>query len=100
MEAFQKVTPTKVWSTKRDILDDDISKEQLFNVLHNMDRKSLGMNGFPFEFSKMMWYVVQDELLNMVRDFFLSGRMGDFQNQGLIKLIPKNAAKDNIECIL
>ena len=78
MEACQKVTPTKVWSTKRDMLDDDISKEQLFIVLHNMDKKSLGLNGFPFEFSKMMWYAVGDDLLKMVREVFLSGRMGDF----------------------
>ena len=78
MEAYQKVTPTKVQYTKRDMLDDDISKEQLFNVLHKMDRKSPGLNGFPFEFSKMTWYVVGDDLLNMVREAFLSGRMGDF----------------------
>ena len=78
MEACQKVTPTKFWSTKRDMLDDDISKEQLFNVLHKMDRKSPGLNGFPFEFSKMMWDVVGDDLLKMVREVFLSGRMGDF----------------------
>ena len=78
MEDFQKVTPTKVWSTNRDMLDDDISKEQLFNVLHNMDRKSSGLNGFPFEFSKMMWDVVGDDLLKMVREVFLSNRMDDF----------------------
>ena len=78
MEAFQKVTPTKVCSTKRDMLHDDISKEQLFNVLHKMDRKSSGLNGFPFEFFKMMWDVVGDDLLKMVRELFLSGRMGDF----------------------
>ena len=78
MEACQKVTPTKVWSTKRDMLDDDISKEKLFNVIHKMDTNSSGLNGFPFEFSKMMWYVVGDDLLKMVREVFLSGRMGDF----------------------
>ena len=55
MEDCQKVNPTKIWSTKRDTIDDDISKEQLFSVLHKMDRKSSGLNGFPFEFSKMMW---------------------------------------------
>ena len=78
MEACQKVTPTKVWSTKRDMIDGDISKEQLFNVLHKMDMKSSGLNGFPFEFSKMMWDVVGDDLLKMVREVFLFGRMGDF----------------------
>ena len=78
MEACQKVTPTKVWSTKRDMLDDDISKEQLFNVLHKMDMKSSGLNGFPFEFFKMMWDVVGDDLLKMVREVFLSGKMGEF----------------------
>ena len=78
MEACQKDITTKVWYTKRDILDDDISKEQVFNVLHKMDRKSPVLNGFPFVFSKMMWDVVGDDLLNMVREVFLSGRMGDF----------------------
>ena len=80
MEACQKVAPTKVWYTKRDMLDDDISKEQLFNVLHNMDRKSPGLNGLHFEFSKMMWDVVGDDLLKMVREVFLSSRMDDFYN--------------------
>ena len=78
MEAYQKVTPTQVWSTKRDMIYDDISKEQLFNVLHKMDRKSLGLNGFPFKYSKMMLDVFVDDLLNMVREVFLSGKMGDF----------------------
>ena len=77
-ESCQKVNPTKVWSTKRDMLDNDISKEQLSNVLHKMDMKSSGLNGFPFEFSKMMWDVVGDDLLKMVREVFLSSRMGDF----------------------
>ena len=78
MEAFPKVTPTKVWSTNRDMLGDDISKEKIFNVIHKVERKSPGLNRFPFEFSKMMWDVVGDDLLNMVREVFLSCRMGDF----------------------
>ena len=48
----------------------------------------------------MMWDVVGDDVLKMVREVFLSGRMGDLYNQGSIKLIPNNVAKDTIKCIL
>ena len=60
------------------MLDDEISREKIFNVLHKVDRKSPGLNGFPFEFSKMMRDVAVDDLLNMVREVLIFGRMGDF----------------------
>nr|KUM49997.1 hypothetical protein ABT39_MTgene3225 [Picea glauca] len=43
-----------------------------------------------------MWDSIGDDFCSLASEVFASGRLSEFLNQGLIKLIPKNAARDTI----
>lgn len=43
-----------------------------------------------------MCKVIRHDMLCMAKEVFRLGRMGEFQNKRLIKLIPKNLAKDTV----
>jgi len=90
------VVTSKVWSSERDLLGANLTKEDLCQSLNRM-KKQKNLQG---------WIVF---LVSSLRksDFLLVGvcyvyemsnttRMGALQNQGMIKLIRKNVDKDTI----
>lgn len=54
------------------------------------------MDGLPCEFYKAMWDTIGDEFCRLASKVFSFGRLSEFLNQGLIKLIPKNFTNDTI----
>jgi hypothetical protein len=75
----------------QDRLDSDFLKEELFATLCSMQNEnSPSMNGLPCKFYKAMWDTIGDDFVA----WHLRPSPQDF-NQGLIKLIPKNASRDS-----
>lgn len=90
-----KVVPLKVSSRAWDRLDRDFLKEELFGTLTLMKNgKALGMDGLPCEFSKAMWNIIGDDFCCLASQVITSGRLSEFLNQGLIKIISKNETGD------
>jgi hypothetical protein len=88
-----KIVPCKVSIDDRDMLDMDFFKEELFVALGSMQNgKSSSMDGLPCEFFEAMWDTIGDDFYCLIVEMFSSGRHSEFCNQGLIKLISKNAA--------
>jgi hypothetical protein len=58
--------------------------------------KSHRLDGFPYEFYKAMWDSIGENLCKLASNVFASGRLSEFFNQGLIKLIPKNKVRNTI----
>jgi len=86
-----------VSSGERERLEANFTKDELFEALNSMQNgKSLGMDGLPCEFYKTMWDAIGDDFCHVVDEVFMTGRMSQFLNQGLIKLININAARDTI----
>jgi hypothetical protein len=54
------------------------------------------MDGLPCEFYKAMWDTIGDDFCSLAFKVFSFGWLFVFLNQGLIKLIPKKAARDFI----
>lgn len=52
--------------------------------------KSLGLDGFSFDFIKDNWVVLKDDLLRMMQEFHTYGRIVKGMNPSFIFLIPKN----------
>lgn len=91
------MVPCKVSCGDRDRLDREFSKEELFAASSSMQNgKSRGMDGLPCEFYKVMWDTTGDDFCSLASEDFASGRLSEILNQGLINLIPKNAAMDSI----
>jgi len=44
---------------------------------------------------KSMWDSIGDDFCCLASEVFISNRLSKFPNQGLVKLIPKNIAKDS-----
>jgi hypothetical protein len=61
-------------------------KETLFNMA---SQKAPGPDGLLVLFYKTYWHIVGINVVNAVRDFFLSGKMHKEVNNSLIVLIPK-----------
>lgn len=67
-----------------------VSKEEVMHALSTMQPfKAPGPNGFQAVFFKHYWDIVGDDLWNLVRDAFSSGRIDPALTDTLIALIPK-----------
>nr|GEZ05553.1 hypothetical protein [Tanacetum cinerariifolium] len=53
------------------------------------DDRALGLDGFTFAFFKKSWYIVGQDIFNVIRDFFLNRQLLKEINHTLITLIPK-----------
>jgi hypothetical protein len=56
--------------------------------------KSLVSDGLPCEFYNAMWDSIGDDLYCLAIEAISSGVLTESLNQGLIKIIPKNVARD------
>lgn len=54
-----------------------------------VDDKALGIDGFPCEFYKSLWYLVGPDLHKVYLEAFQNKSLGSLINQGNIKFIPK-----------
>jgi len=59
--------------------------------------KSLGLDGFPCDFYKVIWDMVGDEFRSFSTGTFSYRDLIESLNQGLIKLISKNVSRDFVE---
>ena len=58
--------------------------------------KAPGPDGFPALFFKKFWHIVSEDVISVVRSFFISGKMPTNLNDTNLVLIPKNESPENI----
>ncbi|GKE43318.1 putative reverse transcriptase domain, reverse transcriptase zinc-binding domain protein, partial [Tanacetum coccineum] len=76
----------------REVTDNEI-KEAIFLM---GDDKATGLDGFTFAFFKKAWDVVGTDVSNVVRDFFMNGRLLKEINHTIISLVPKVSTPSSI----
>jgi hypothetical protein len=78
-------------------LDRYFSKEEVFVALSSMKNgKSPGMDCLPCEFYKATWDTIGDGFYYLAIEVFSFGCLFEFLNQGMVRLIPKNVARNSI----
>jgi hypothetical protein len=71
-------------------LDLPIQNEEIIQVINQMGPlKAPGLDGISAAFFQKYWSTVQDDIIHMVRAFFISGFMLQSLNHTFITLIPK-----------
>jgi hypothetical protein len=67
-----------------------IEMEELKKVVFGMENnKAPGPDGFPVEFYKHFWYLIKDNLMELITDFMKRKIRVERLNYGVITLIPK-----------
>ncbi|GKA40794.1 RNA-directed DNA polymerase, eukaryota [Tanacetum coccineum] len=71
-------------------LERDVSNEEIKRAVWDCDSdKSLGPDGFTFEFFKKFWSIVGGDVIKAVKEFFNSSIFPNGCNSSFIALIPK-----------
>ena len=74
----------------RDELVKDISIEELIeNVKESENNKSPGLDGLSYEFYKIIWNFIQDDLLEVFQCQLNRKRIVDSNREGITRLAPK-----------
>lgn len=84
------VVPKKISLSHKEECGSPLTIDDLKKALSCMENeKSIGLDGFVYEFYKELWDVVGPYLLYVYRDALSIGSLGEILNKGNIKLIPK-----------
>ena len=74
-------------------LERDITLEELKQSVWDCDgSKSPGPDGFNFKFYRLAWNFIADDLLDLVKNFFKTGRLPKGVNHAYVHLIPKTTS--------
>lgn len=78
-----------------------ITEQEVVNALSGLDNlKSPGIDGYDAYFFKKAWNIVKADLLKVMEDFFVNGRIFKAPNCTLATLIPKiKEAKKIRDCM-
>ena len=80
----------KLTQQQADILDQEITKEELYTTLKNMKiGKAPGIDGMTVEFYMEFWEIIGDLLFKSIDYAQKAGHFSISQRRGVIKLIPK-----------
>jgi hypothetical protein len=80
----------RVSATQYAMLQAKVTDAEIKAIVFAMKNdKALDLDGFPIEFFKKSWFVVGADVLDAIRDFFLSGRLLKSVNATIITLVPK-----------
>lgn len=84
-------------SQQADDMIRDVSSEEIKSVIFSIgDDKSPGPDGFTAAFFKHAWDTVGTEVVNAVREFFVTGKLLKEVNHTIIALIPKVSSPTRI----
>ena len=91
IESFLKnLDIPKLSDDQKHILDQPITKNELYNTLISMNRnKTPGLDGLPTEFYIVFWPDICDLLINSYNFSMDNGIMSQSQRNGVISLLPK-----------
>lgn len=71
-------------------LDGRFSQDELEDVVHSFDgNKSPGSDGFNFKFIQEFWYILKEEVWEMVNEYFGTRRIPKGFTTYFVVLIPK-----------
>jgi exonuclease III len=83
-------THKKIDDTDRDLLDSEITIEELANAVKELpNNKSPGIDGIIIETYKMFWNEVKDLLFDSITYGIKEGRLSIDQRRGILSLVPK-----------
>nr|GMD42193.1 uncharacterized protein LOC109184888 [Ipomoea batatas] len=83
-------------SSQHDQLCKDVTNEEIKDALFAInDQKAPGPDGYSAAFFKHNWNVIGEDLIEAVREFFVSGQILKQINYTVVALVPKNALVDH-----
>jgi hypothetical protein len=81
-----KTLPTE----SKDILDEPITMEKLHQAVRKgPTRKAPGSDGISQDFFKISWETTKHDVLDILNNMFLEGKLMDCQKHGIIVCLPK-----------
>nr|GEW70183.1 hypothetical protein [Tanacetum cinerariifolium] len=87
-----RIKPEEALRMVRPISDSEI-KNAMFEI---KDSKAPGLDGYTSRFYKSAWSIIEKEVCQAVREFFLTGKLLGEVNATLITLVPKIPTPDKI----
>lgn len=94
---FQSIHPYRFESSGMEALVAIPTAEEIKNILFHLPKcKSPGPDGFSAEFFITSWDLVGQDLINAVRNFFLTSEMPRQVNATFISLIPKTIGASSL----
>nr|GEY85002.1 RNA-directed DNA polymerase, eukaryota [Tanacetum cinerariifolium] len=84
-DMFKKLSTEQVADLECDVTFDEIKKA----VWDCGTNKSLGPDGFSFDFIRTFWDILKHDFVNAIREFFISSKFPPGCNSSFIALIPK-----------
>lgn len=87
---FDKIDIPKLTEDEKQILENPISKQEIFDVIKSMKiNKTPGFDGLPIEFYVVLWPDICEMLLKSFNFSLQMGAMSLSQRNGVITLLPK-----------
>ena len=87
---LDKIITPALTSKKGNICEGDLVESELFKSLSSMqDCKSPGSDGLTKEFYKYFWNVIEDQLMNSIKEARKKKKLNISQRQAVIKLVEK-----------
>ncbi|GJS71535.1 putative heat shock protein 70 family protein [Tanacetum coccineum] len=87
---FDGQFPNQLDSVQSSELESDVSNEEIKKAVWDCDSdKSPGPDGLTFAFLKRFWYIVGEDVINAVKEFFKSSTIPNGCNSSFIALILK-----------
>lgn len=97
IDFFQSIHPYRFESSGMEALVAIPTAEEIKNILFHLPKcKSPGPDGFSAEFFITSWDLVGQDLINAVRNFFLTSEMPRQVNATFISLIPKTIGASSL----
>lgn len=94
MELPADLVVSRLDSCDGELLTRAFSEEEIKEVVWDCDgSKSPGPDGFNFEFFKNCWDIVKVDLLRVMEEFFVNGKLARGCNTSFIVLIPKQESR-------
>lgn len=93
LETAKKVlssTSAKICESKNEKLEAKITKRELQKALSNTENnKSPGLDGIPYEFYRVFWDILGDDLTEVLNYCLETGALTDTQRKAVLSLLPK-----------
>ena len=96
-DSFLELIDKVIDKDENEILRGKVTETEILKVITSMKTgKTPGIDGLPVEFYKTMWHTIKKEFVIVIRCIFEKLLLCKDMNKGVIKLVPKNKNKYNV----
>ena len=90
-EYFLNLIPERVSSSDNDLLTEAFGEDEIYAAIKSMkNNKSPGIDGIPFEFYKVFWNTIKNEMVMIMKGIITNNTLSNSQQMGLITLFAKD----------